>query len=403
MTIQTLSRNRALGFLLLFTCALAVSVRSGDTIRYLDESDYSQLGSSLLHRHAFAYPNGSPAVYRPPGYPVLIAAAFAIVERPVTAKIENVLILMLAVLAIGVVANRIHPNAGALAPFLVIAYPLLIYAASILYPQILACLLLALTVFLLSDAQLSARAATAAGVIYGILILAVPYFIFLLPLLATFTFFRHDLPRLDRLRGAILLICAASLVVFPWTLRNYIEFHKVIPVSVNGGLNLFLGNSATTTPNGSVTSVSAACIHVQPNMNIIQLDSAFGKCAVDWIIANPLPAAKLYIGKVINYFNFRSELATKTASLPWTDWLLFFTYYPLLLIAIARAALFRRFPFGKTEVLIYLIYFLNAFVSAIFFTRIRFRIPFDFLLIAIAGGFLCNCWEARKNRVLGKI
>jgi hypothetical protein len=36
----------------------------------------------------------------------------------------------------------------------------------------------------------------------------------------------------------------------------------------------------------------------------------------------------------------------------------------------------------------HLLYFGNAFMSAIFFTRVRFRIPFDFLLIFLAAVFV---------------
>jgi hypothetical protein len=188
-------------------------------------------------------------------------------------------------------------------------------------------------------------------------------------------------------------------MVTPWTLRNYLDFHAVIPVSANGGWNLFTGNSPDTTPNGSVISVDviSLCKRVQPGMSGNQVDAALGKCATDWITENPWSAAKLYIRKVINYFNFRNELATKNAAPAWTDWLLFCTYYPLLAVAIARAALFRRFPFRSTEALIYILYVANALISAIFFTRIRFRIPFDFLLLAIAAGFAGMCWGARNK------
>jgi len=400
VTPQTSVRYRNLGLALLFACALGFSLRSGDSLQYSDESDYDQLARSLLHNHTFAFADGGPTSYRPPGYPAFIAVAYAVVERPATAKVENVLILMLAALALGIVAKRLHPNAASLTPFLILGYPLLIYAVSLLYPQVLGCLLLTVTIMLISAERLSARRAVVAGLVFGVLILAIPYFFLVLPVLAAYVLFRRDWRRAVRLRNAILMGVAAAFVVTPWTMRNYLEFHEMIPVSANGGWNLFVGNSAATTPNGSVASVNATslCKRVRPDMDINQLDNALGKCAMDWISENPWAAMTLYLRKVINYFNFRNELATKSAESPWSDWLLFATYYPLLLIAIVRAALFRRFPLGKTETLIYILYFANAFISAIYFTRIRFRIPFDFLLIAVAASFLCSCWDARQVR-----
>jgi hypothetical protein len=400
MTLRISVKFRNLGLVLLFACALAVSLRSGDSLRYLDEGDYDQLASSLVHSRTFAFADGSPTAWRPPGYPAVIAAAYVFVERPVAAKIENVCILMLATLALGTIATRMHANAGFITPFLMFGYPLLIYAASVLYPQVLGCLLLTMTVLLLSGAQLSGRFAVVAGLGYGILILAIPYFMLMLPVLLAYVLFRRDLQRLTRVRSTILFAGAAALIVMPWTIRNYLDFHAIIPVSANGGWNLFIGNSPDTTPNGSVDAVNAIslCKRLRPGMSVIEIDRAVGKCAMDWITENPLSAGKLYVGKVINYFNFRNELATKNVATSWSDWLLFVTYYPLLLVVIARAALFRRFPYNKTEALIYILYFANAFFSAIYFTRIRFRIPFDFLLIAVAAGFLCRYWDARHDR-----
>jgi hypothetical protein len=400
MTLRTAVFYRNLGLVILFVCGIAVGLRSGDSLRYLDERDYEQLARSLLHNQTFAFADGNPTAWRPPGYPAFIAVAYVIAERPLAAKVENVCILIFAALALGIAANRIHPNAGAITPFLVLGYPLLIYAASVLYPQVLGCLLLTIIVLLLSAEELSKRSAAFAGLVTGILILAIPFFILILPVLAAFVLFRRDLQYLVRLRATILFVAAAALVVTAWTVRNYLYFHTIIPVSTNGGWNLFIGNSPGTTPNGSVAAVDviSVCKRVRPDMGVIELDRAVGKCAMDWIIEDPWAAGKLYVRKVINYFNFRNELATKNEATPWRDWLIFATYYPLLLIAIVRAALFRRCPFGKTEALIYVIYFSNAFISAIYFTRIRFRIPFDFLLIAVAAGFLGRYWNARHVR-----
>src|SRR5262249_6073598 len=96
------------------------------------------------------------------------------------------------------------------------------------------------------------------------------------------------------------------------------------------------------------------------------------------------------------YFNYRNDIATPGESAGWRDGLVFATYYPLLLLALLRAADARRHPLQRAEILIYVLYFLNAFVSAIFFPRLRFRIPFDFLLIAVNAAFLARCWAARS-------
>jgi hypothetical protein len=140
------------------------------------------------------------------------------------------------------------------------------------------------------------------------------------------------------------------------------------------------------------------CNHLRRHMSEADFDAAFKQCALDWITAHPGAAARLYVGKLVNYFNYRNEIATASAGGGWRDWLVFFTYYPLLALVVVRAACARRVPLARPEILILLLYFLNAAASAVFFTRLRFRIPFDFTLIAIEAAFVCRCWQARVNR-----
>jgi hypothetical protein len=398
MAAMNVLRSAGLGLLLLIL--LVLDVVSGNVLHYADEIDYEQEARAIIHQHAFAAADGKLTADRPPGYPIFIAAAYLIDERPLVAKIENSLTLLLATVLLGLAAARIHPRATVFTPYLVIAYPLLLYAASVLYPQVLGCLLLTATVLLLSGERVSLRGALAAGVIYGALILAIPYFLMLIPVFAGVIFLRAGATGSSRwLRVAVFTIVAAAVVV-PWTVRNYVQFHEFIPVSTNSGKNLFVGNSPVTTPNsGRTTDVIPLCKHLQEGMDEYQGDRAMGQCAIEWITQNPGAAAWLYVGKVVNYFNFRNEIATREVVAPWRDWLMFCTYYPLLALALARLALWRRFALTRLEVLIYVLYFVNGLVSAIYFTRIRFRIPFDFLLIALVAAFVCRLWDARRKVV----
>jgi len=176
-------------------------------------------------------------------------------------------------------------------------------------------------------------------------------------------------------------------------------FHTLVPVSANTGYNLFVGNYPQTPPNSGLNvPVLQMCNHLRHNMSEADFDAAFRQCALDWITANPGAAARLYVGKLVNYFNYRNEIATAGAGGAWRDWLVFFTYYPLLALVLVRAACARRLPLARAEILILLLYFLNAAAAAVFFTRLRFRIPFDFMLIPVAAAFLCRGWQAWVNR-----
>jgi len=64
---------------------------------------------------------------------------------------------------------------------------------------------------------------------------------------------------------------------------------------------------------------------------------------------------------------------------------MFVTYYPLLICLLVRLLLAWRIPLSKTETLLFAIYLVSAFFHALFLPRIRFRLPYDAVLIAHIG------------------
>lgn len=187
------------------------------------------------------------------------------------------------------------------------------------------------------------------------------------------------------------------LVVSPWTIRNHRTFHQVIVVSANSGINLLLGNSENAGPNSGTNVDIERYLDEALHLPEVERDVLYKRRAVEWIVGHPGEALRLYVLKVVNYFNYRNQLATHSESSTARDLIVMLSYYPLLLAALMRLLLWRRYPLSFTEWLCYGLYFSNAFVSAIFFTRIRFRLPFDALLIACVSifiGHLYSSWRA---------
>src|SRR5262249_24309109 len=57
------------------------------------------------------------------------------------------------------------------------------------------------------------------------------------------------------LRRFAILCCGVILVVAPWTVRNYLVLGIFVPVSVTGGISLYMGNNPQAT-GGFVTETS---------------------------------------------------------------------------------------------------------------------------------------------------
>jgi hypothetical protein len=203
-------------------------------------------------------------------------------------------------------------------------------------------------------------------------------------------------PRLHQPLGISLALAGALLVLGLWTVRNYTSFGSFVFISSNSGENLLLGNSENTRPNaGTNIDISAYQAQTQ-EMNEVERDNFYRAAALDYIREHPARTARLYLLKVLNYFNFRNELTTESEGSSLRDLLVLITYGPLLLVFIARLAFIplRRtlspLPFSRFEILLAVLYGLSALTSAVFFTRIRFRLPFDILLIMLAAIFLAK-------------
>jgi hypothetical protein len=64
---------------------------------------------------------------------------------------------------------------------------------------------------------------------------------------------------------------------------------------------------------------------------------------------------------------------------------MFVTYYPLLLCLVLRLLSAFKVPLSRTEKLLVAIYLISALFHALFLPRIRFRLPYDAVLIAHVG------------------
>ena len=107
----------------------------------------------------------------------------------------------------------------------------------------------------------------------------------------------------------------------------------------------------------------------------------------------------MYFLKLLNFFNFRNELVTQSEGSSLQDILMLVTYAPLLLILSLRLLMLSVYKPVPSEVLLILIYLGSAFTNALFFTRIRFRIPSDFLLIVIAALFVEKVLSRQLKRM----
>jgi hypothetical protein len=392
------SRFAYLACFILLLSGTIVAFMSGDQLRWPDEEIYVDIARGLANGQSFLNDKGEISAFRPPGYPFIVSLIFRFNESVLLVKLIGVLVLAITGWLLALLVKSHAPNAHVIAPFLILAYPVQTYVSTILAPQIFGSLFLVSGLLIIFRFPRQSLAAVSAGVIFGLLILTIPSFGLVLACLGLVFAIGRFWVKIYSVRYMLILYLSMAAVVTPWVLRSSFLFNEFVFVSTNSGVNLLFGNSPNTKFNSGVVDITA--FEPEKKLSEVELDRHYKQAAVNWIKGHPKEAFYLYLGKLVNYFNFRNEMSTASEVTNTKNVLMFATYYPLLIIALVRLTLWRRYTFSYQEVLLYLIYFGNAFLSAIVYTRIRYRLPFDFLLIAMVSIFIGRIIETRNPKGL---
>lgn len=214
-------------------------------IRY-DAAALRMLGGDGLLFPKEIDPARTGLLARPPGYPAFLRIVYAALGRSFfTAQLaQNVLNSVTPVLILLLGARLFGPAVATVAGLLAALSPHLGYASNLLSPDALSALPLAGASLVLAGSRFESgptlRSAALAGLLVGVSAWLRPNVILMGPFLAAaILLLARD--RRSALRPAVVLVAAAALVILPITLRNYVIFGELVPISTNGGLTLWQG------------------------------------------------------------------------------------------------------------------------------------------------------------------
>jgi len=297
-------------------------VRTVDVPNFADPLDYQARGLHFATHFDF---RGSS--YRAPGYVAFVGLhywLFGFSDRPIyltQALLSTVLALLLYLTARRAFGRGAGLTAGALAAF----FPPFVGYAGALFAEVLFLTLTTLGVWLAveADARLaasppeasqrlsgwkrSARWAAGSGVALGLAALTrsivLPLAV-LLPLWLAVPYppgrwgprpepaadgrpAGHPAPWQVRLKVGTVAFGAFLAVLLPWTFRNMVVFHRLVPVDTVAGLNLLIGNHPRA--NGTFSAIDYLDAYQKAvwNPNEAERDKLFRQEAVRYIRSNP--------------------------------------------------------------------------------------------------------------------
>jgi 4-amino-4-deoxy-L-arabinose transferase-like glycosyltransferase len=312
-----------------------------------DPADYQRHAVSIAAGHG--YPSteiatpGTPTAFRPPAYPYLLGAVYALfgvhllAGRLLGLALGVLTVVLLAYLGRELWGERVGLiAAGLTAVFL----PLIALNATLLSESLLLPLELAFGLCLIRCWRDPGRLrwVVLAGGLCGLCALTRSVAdSWLLPALAVVAF--GSASRRLKWRGALAVIAAFVIVVAPWTVRNAIEFHAFVPISTEdwysaAGQYNDLAAGAPGLP--SVWRVPSTVQTLDPyfdplyrrrgGFNEVQLDSAMRRATLHYLVRHPQHVIVASVLDTLRMFNigeghwFTAATAYTELGLPRSLW-----------------------------------------------------------------------------------
>jgi len=161
------------------------------------------------------------------------------------------------------------------------------------------------------------------GVAIGIMALTKPFFM-AYPLLIAAVEWLKDKDLKETAKLLFVTVLAMIIVIAPWTLRNYNQFGRFIPISYNSGFNLYINNNPNNTHGGyqafhelymDQELNDKVYEHLNNPLNSVKIASDieldFGPEAKAWIRKNPAEFLKLGVIRIhATYFKGAWDIET---------------------------------------------------------------------------------------------
>jgi hypothetical protein len=225
-----------------------------------DAETYARISRALYEGDGFTqgpgYENLQSASNYQPGLPLAVAGLYELRRAP-DERFARIILALLSSLAIPfsfAIGRRLAgPGAGLIAAGALAVYPALLEYSAMLMTEPVGTALLAGSVLLMLRARERERpwpwAAT--GLAIGVLVMLRPEYLPFVLILPALMLLRggDQAGRGRRLRLAGLMAACACLVLLPWTVRNFIAFERLVPVSTGGGQILYEGSYIPAGPN----------------------------------------------------------------------------------------------------------------------------------------------------------
>lgn len=374
---------------------------------YYDETEYWRMGQLLLQTKMLSIEPGVPTAYKVPGMPIVLAAIRAVGLGFTEGRLLLVLLLPLGIWLVwrwfGTLG--IPPATTAFAVVAAFANPALVASSGTLYPQVGLAVSFLAAVAAWSSAERSPvfgkklAWALFAGLLLGLGVMLASTALTVAVSVVLWAGWRAIVgsrrgtvpvgPLLMPLGALILGVC---MMVTPWIVRNANTFGVFPLMGTNSGVMLLMGNSPETRPDSGPNVAIAANDRPPAGSSELEREQFYRARGLEHILQQPMYYGQLYLEKVA--YGVWPTAATASQGANTVGDVAQRIYYVLMYLGLLMWVFLKRRMLGKhpwiAEIAPYLSLSLIVAVSsllsyAVFFTRLRYRLPADVPLALFAG------------------
>jgi hypothetical protein len=167
-----------------------VTFFAGTELTYFDEKEYMSIAHNLAEDGIFSLDGEHYTAYRPPLFPAVLSLILRFGGGITVMKSVNIAFLTAATFLMSMMLlKRFGPYAAVASVGLTVLYPIIWYAAGTIYPQVMGSfLLIAIISVIVMFTGREVFRVMIIGCLLGLLILTIPTFVFMLPILMLWEF-----------------------------------------------------------------------------------------------------------------------------------------------------------------------------------------------------------------------
>ena len=391
----------------------------GKAFGFPDSESYWELGRKVAKGQPYEFGPERYAIFRTPGYPVLLAGLFLLDDEPsvLCGRALSAVLGTIAVAGVASLARQLFDRRTALvAAGIAAVYPEAIALSTFVLSEAPFCPLMVWQLVAWTKAwrmkgvPLSARAgetrtfqwAAIAGVLGGLATLMRPSWLLFAPFALIIGLTLGPDRRRQALLGSILLATLA-MTMFPWWVRNYRIAGRFVPTTLQVGASLYDGISPDATGASDMRFVAplvaeqrAADARDGADLGGTfedRLDRRMRDAALGWAQEHPGRVAELVWIKLRRMWSPLPNAAEFGSGM--TGLILALSYTPIIVLAALGAWRFCRRDWPYVLCVLPAVYF--TCLHVIFVSSIRYRQPAMVVLIVLAAGVIVELTRKREG------